>query len=103
MFQIVLCTCPNSDVANVIAQTLVQEKLAACVNIIPKITSVYYWQDKVVCDDEIQLLIKTTNEKFALLAERIKSLHTYDVPEIIAVNIQQGDKQYLNWITESIK
>ncbi|MCJ8295177.1 MAG: divalent-cation tolerance protein CutA [Colwellia sp.] len=103
MYQLVLTTCPDETVAQKIAQQLVTEKLAACVNIIPNITSVYYWQDELQCDSEVQLLIKTDEKTFAALNERINQLHPYDVVEVIALNIQQGDKHYLNWITNSLK
>lgn len=103
MFQIIMCTCPDIESANQIAQRLVQEKHAACVNIIPNVTSVYRWQDKVEFDNEIQLIIKTKIDKFNDVADEIKRLHRYDTPEIIAMNIQQGDDNYLNWITESLK
>ena len=103
MYQIVLCTCPNNIVAQEIASQLVTEKLAACVNIIPEITSVYCWQEKIEQSKETQLIIKTTAEKFSLLSDKINQLHPYDVPEIIALNIQQGDSAYLNWISASLK
>lgn len=103
MYQLVLTTCPNQSVAKDIAKHLVTEKLAACVNIIDNITSVYSWQDKLQCDNEVQLLIKTEEQKFAALNQRINHLHPYDVVEVIALNIQQGDKQYLNWISNSLK
>jgi len=103
MYQIVLCTCPNKDIAKQIASELVSEKLAACVNIIPGILSVYAWQDKVTSDDEVLLLIKTQNCFFSALKLKIKTLHPYDIPEIIAIDIQQGDKNYLNWIKGSLK
>jgi periplasmic divalent cation tolerance protein len=99
----VLSTCPNEDVAHNIAQHLVTEKLAACVNIIPCVTSVYIWQAELQRDDEVQLLIKTDSTKFEQLNTRINELHPYDVVEVIALNIQQGDTNYLNWITESLK
>ncbi|ALO33897.1 cation tolerance protein CutA [Colwellia sp. MT41] len=103
MYQLVLTTCPNETVAKNIAQQLVTEKLAACVNIIPNITSVYYWQGELQCDNEVQLLIKTDENTFAALNKRINQLHPYDVVEVIALNIQQGDKHYLNWISNSLK
>jgi len=101
--QLVLTTCPNIDIAKTIAQHLVKEKLAACVNILPNITSIYHWQDELQCDEEAQLLIKTNSENFALLNDRINELHPFDVVEVIALNIQQGDKHYLNWICEYLK
>ena len=102
-YQLVLTTCPNEQVAKTIAQQLVQEKLAACVNIASNLISVYRWENKIQCDSEVQLFIKTSSEKFALLNARINELHPYDVVEVIALNIQQGDKHYLNWITKSLQ
>jgi len=101
--QLVLTTCPNEQVAKTIAEHLVKEKLAACVNILPNITSIYHWQDKLHYDNEVQLLIKTKSEKFTLLNDRINELHPFDVVEVIALNIQQGDNHYLNWIQEYLK
>lgn len=101
--QLVLTTCPNEQLAKTIAQHLVEEKLAACVNILPKITSIYSWDNKLQCDAEIQLLIKTTCEKFTQVNARINELHPYDVVEVIALNIQQGDNHYVNWIHEYLK
>ncbi len=103
MYQLVLTTCPDEIVAKNIAQHLVTEKLAACVNMVPNMTSIYCWQDELHCDNEVQLLIKTDESMFAALSNRINQLHPYDVVEIIALNIQQGDKHYLNWITNSLK
>jgi len=103
LYQLVLTTCPDEVVASNIAQRLVTEKLAACVNMLPNITSVYCWQDELQCDNEVQLLIKTEESKFVALSDRINQLHPYDVVEVIALNIQQGDKHYLNWITNSLK
>ena len=103
MYLIVLCTCPETDSAKQIAHELVHKKLAACVNILPGLTSVYNWQGIVESSSEVQLIIKTEAKKFDALSELINSIHPYDVPEIIALNIQQGDSNYLNWITESLK
>lgn len=103
MFQVILCTCSDLAEAKLIAKILVKEKLAACVNIVPHVISVYRWQESIECDDEIQLIIKTQTDKFNDVADEIKRLHRYDTPEIIAMNIQQGDNSYLNWITESLK
>ena len=103
MFQLVLSTCPNKEVADNIAQHLVTERLAACVNIIPSVTSVYIWQDELQCDQEVQLFIKTDSALLTKLNTRINALHPYDVVEVIALNIQQGDTHYLNWIAELLK
>jgi len=103
LFQLILSTCPNKEVAHNIAQQLVTEGLAACVNMIPNVSSVYIWQGDLQCDEEVQLLIKTSSAKFDQLSARINELHPYDVVEVIALNIQQGDTHYLNWINESLK
>lgn len=103
MYQVVLCTCPDKVVAERIAQNLVGEKLAACVNILPEITSIYSWQDKIECDNEVQLIIKSKAELFEQLCENIHTVHPYQTVEIIALNIQQGDENYLNWIANSVK
>jgi periplasmic divalent cation tolerance protein len=103
MFQVIMCTCPDINNVKLIAQHLIKERLAACVNIIPNVISIYRWQDAIECDAEIQLIIKTKNDKFNEVANEIKRLHRYDTPEIIAMNIQQGDNSYLNWINESLK
>ncbi|MGB2741429.1 MAG: divalent-cation tolerance protein CutA [Cognaticolwellia sp.] len=103
MYQVTLCTCPTIVIAQSIAEQLVTEKLAACINILPNIISVYRWQENVVSETEVQLFIKSKSENFDLLNDRIRQLHPYDTPEVIALNIQQGDHQYLNWINESLK
>ncbi len=86
-----------------LGRNLIKLVLAACVNILPNITSIYHWQGELQCDEEVQLLIKTNSDKFTLLNARINELHPFDVVEVIALNIQQGDKHYLNWICESLK
>jgi len=86
-----------------VAKHLVTEKLAACVNIVPNITSIYCWQDEIHCDNEVQLIIKTSEAQFTELSKEINQVHPYDVVEIIALNIQQGDKNYLDWISNSLK
>lgn len=103
MYQLVLTTCPDENVAKAIAKHLVTNKFAACVNIIPNITSVYCWENELHCDNEVQLLIKTCSTQFSKLTKEINQLHPYDVVEVIALNIQQGDKHYLNWITNALK
>ena len=102
MYQVVLSTCPTTEVAEQLASQLVTEKLAACVNILPKIKSIYQWQGKIVQDQEVQLLIKTDSELFQALCDKINQLHPYDVPEIIALEITQSSHAYLQWIDESL-
>ena len=98
---VTLCTVPDREAGERIAATLVEERLAACVNLIPGLTSIYRWQGKVEKAAECLLVIKTTSSRFEQLRERIKALHPYEVPEIIAVPITVGDSAYLNWISEN--
>jgi periplasmic divalent cation tolerance protein len=99
---VVLCTCPNADSAERIAHTLVEERLAACVNRVPGIRSTYRWQGQITTDIEELLIIKTTRERFESLRERILALHGYSVPEIVAVEISAGHAPYLAWIAASV-
>lgn len=103
MYQLVLTTCPNDSVASDIAEHLITEGLAACVNIIPGLTSIYRWQGEIRRGTEVQLLIKTEDKCFVTIKNEINRLHPYEVVEIIALNIQQGDEHYLNWISETLK
>ena len=98
-----LCTVPDQDTATRIAETLVTEQLAACVNIIPAIQSIYRWEGAIEHDEELLLLIKTSTAVWPLLEERILALHPYELPEIISVRIQDGNNHYLNWITNNLK
>jgi periplasmic divalent cation tolerance protein len=95
---VVLCTCPDEASAERIASVLVEERLAACVNRVPGISSTYRWQGKVDRARECLLLIKTTSERFDALRERIVALHPYELPEVIAVDIALGHAPYLAWI-----
>ena len=97
----VLVTCPNTKVGEKIGRTLVDERLAACVNILPGLTSIYRWQGKVCRDAEILLLIKTHRTRLPALNRRVKSLHPYSVPEIIALPILGGSAPYLSWVRDS--
>lgn len=99
---VVLCTVPGEEIAKKIAHVLVQESLAACVNIVPGLTSVYSWEGQMVEDSELLLLIKTRQERYPALEQRIRQLHPYQVPEVIALPIQQGSPQYLEWLASSV-
>jgi periplasmic divalent cation tolerance protein len=92
------CTCPDAASALRIAETLVGEKLAACVNRIPGIQSTYRWQGKVITDAEELLLIKTTAARFDVLKERLLAMHPYDLPELMAVPVERGHEAYLDWV-----
>lgn len=97
-FIVVFITSPKFEEAKIIAKTLVEKKLSACVNIIPEITSIYHWEGKICEDNEILLIVKTTKEKYPLLEEEVKRLHSYSVPEIISLPIIEGSKSYLEWV-----
>jgi len=96
-------TTTSLEEAERIAEALVQERLAACVNIVPAITSIYRWQEEVHRDSEVLLIAKSRPESFESLAARVKELHSYEVPEIIALPIVAGSKAYLKWIDESVQ
>lgn len=100
---VIFVTCPNTKVATIIADSLVKEKLAACVNIVSGLTSIYEWKGKIEKAKEVLLVIKTQKKLFVKLEESIKKLHPYDVPEIIALPITAGNKPYLNWIQTTVK
>jgi periplasmic divalent cation tolerance protein len=97
-YQIVLCTCPDKETADNIASMLVENNLAACVNIVPSISSVYRWQGQIEHAEEVLLLIKARRAVYPLLESTIKKHHPYQVPEIIAVSIECGLPDYLHWI-----
>jgi periplasmic divalent cation tolerance protein len=96
--QIALCTCPNREVAGRLASILVDEGLAACVNILPEVTSVYRWEGRMQQDSEALLIIKSTSDRLDTLITRVSELHPYEVPEVIAHPITAGHEPYLNWI-----
>ncbi|MDX2230369.1 MAG: divalent-cation tolerance protein CutA [Leptolyngbyaceae cyanobacterium bins.349] len=100
-FSVVLVTVPSQAHATAIARTLVEANLAACVNFFP-IHSVYTWQGSVQQEEEWQLLIKSRLAKFSALAAKIRSIHPYEVPEIIALPIQAGSPPYLQWIADHV-
>ena len=97
------CTCPDAASAHRLADALVSEALAACVNRVPGIQSTYRWQGKVTTDGEELLLIKTTAERFEALKTRVLALHPYDLPEVIAVPIEKAHVPYLDWIRDAVK
>ncbi|MGC9505211.1 divalent-cation tolerance protein CutA [Baaleninema sp.] len=98
-YGIVLITASSAEEAKAIAKSLVEEHLAACVSLTP-VRSIYSWQGNIEDEEEWQLIIKTNLTQFDRLESRIRQLHSYDVPEIIAVPIIKGSRDYLNWIGE---
>jgi periplasmic divalent cation tolerance protein len=99
---LVLSTAPSEAEAKKIAHALVEERLAACVNIVPKVHSVYRWQGKVEGADEFLLIIKTTRDREEQVQSTIKELHTYELPECIVIAIDGGSEEYLQWLSESV-
>ncbi|KXB29641.1 MULTISPECIES: divalent-cation tolerance protein CutA [Dechloromonas] len=95
---LVLTNCPDEETANAIALAVVEAGLAACVNILPRVQSIYRWQGKVESATEIPLLIKSTAALYPALQAAIAQRHPYDVPEIIALPITRGLPAYLNWV-----
>lgn len=95
---VVFCTCTDQEQALRIANALVDDRLAACVNLLPPVQSIYRWQENKECAEEILLLIKTTQERFPALRERILELHSYDTPEVICMAIADGSEKYLSWL-----
>ena len=101
--RIVLTTAGSEEEARKIARHLVERQLAACVNIVPQVESVYRWQGKVEEAREWLLLIKTTSERFPAVRDALLELHSYNVPECVAIAIEEGSSGYLEWIGESVK
>lgn len=97
-YLVVYCTCPDETTAARVSGALVAEGLAACVNQVPGVVSVYRWEGKVQRDREQLLIIKTRNDVYPALEERIRGLHPYEVPEIIALPLARGSGDYLAWI-----
>jgi periplasmic divalent cation tolerance protein len=98
----VYVTCPNETVAKTLARGLLEKRLIACANIIPNITSTYWWKGNIEEDSEVLLMLKTLSESVPELTEYVRQHHPYEVPEVIAVNIEQGNPAYLDWIRENV-
>lgn len=98
----IISTVSSTEEAKKIAHGLVKNKFAACVNIVPNITSVYSWEDKICEDSELILFIKTKKELFDKVKDFIVKTHSYDVPEVIMLPIEAGHIDYLNWINKNI-
>lgn len=99
---LVLCTCPDRAVALDLGRLLVAEDLAACVNLIPELTSVFRWEERVETQTECLLLIKTTEARYPSLERRLQDAHPYQVPEIIAVPLKAGSPAYLAWLAGAV-
>ena len=101
--RIVLSTAGSEDEARKIARHLVENRLAACVNIVPQIESIYRWQGKLESSREWLLLIKTTADRFPAVRDAVRESHSYELPECIAISIEDGTADYLEWIGQSVK
>ena len=100
---LVLSTFPPGDAAAVAARALVEEKLAACVNLVPGLRSIYVWQGKLEDEAEVLALIKTTSDRFEAMRTRLLQLHPNQVPEIIAVSAVDGHLEYLGWVRHAVR
>jgi periplasmic divalent cation tolerance protein len=101
-YLVVFCSCPDVASAGQLADTLVAERLAACVTRLPGATSVYRWDGAVQRDAEVLLIIKTTAGRLANLTARIEVLHPYEVPEVIAIPVAGGSERYLGWVGQTV-
>ncbi len=99
---VVLCTFPNSEAACNVAQKLIAERLVACVNILPAVTSIYRWQGNIEESPEVLCLCKTTQGAYPALEARVLQLHPYTVPEILALPATAVSPDYLQWLSESV-
>lgn len=97
-YRLVITTCPSLAEAEGLAEKLLSAKLAACVNIVPRVLSLYEWQGKLEREQEFLLLIKSRAEGFPELEKLVQASHSYELPELIAVPIEEGSAAYLNWI-----
>ena len=102
-FVIVLTTFPVDRDAEQLARTLVEERLAACVNVLPAMTSIYSWKGSIEKSDERQIVIKTSSGRVRELEGRLKALHPYDVPEFVVIPIAEGSPDYLSWLADSTR
>ncbi|HKO42122.1 MAG TPA: divalent-cation tolerance protein CutA [Pyrinomonadaceae bacterium] len=99
---VVLMTAPTLEEARMLSVKLVETKLAACVQILPQMESVYRWQGKVERQPEHLLLAKTTADRFAELEREVRAMHSYDTPEIVSFPLTEGSSDYLQWLQESV-
>lgn len=100
-FRIVLSTAGSEEEGARIAKSLLDRKLCACVNLVPKIRSLYRWEGAVQDDAEVLLIMKTTRENLQPLSDHLAEIHSYDVPEVLAITVDQGSASYLEWLAES--
>jgi len=98
-----ISTFPDAETANRVAQTLVEEKFAACANLLPAVHSIYCWKKKIETAGEVMVFFKTVQDRQAALEEKLRSLHPYEVPELIFIKIDRGSPDYLNWVIDNCR
>lgn len=99
---VVLVTAPDGNTAERLGRVLVEERLAACVNVVPAVTSIYRWEGRIETDQETLLMIKTATGGFEALRRRVVELHPYDTPEVLALDVRDGSREYLDWVVGSV-
>jgi len=99
---IVLVTAPDMEVAEGLSYSLVEERLATCVNLLPSVTSIYRWEGAVQKAGEVLLMVKTTPEGFEALRSRVVELHPYEVPEILELEVRAGNRRFLDWVRDGV-
>lgn len=102
-FVMVWITVPSEEEGERIAKALVQEQLAACANVIPQVRSFFIWENTFSCEKEVLLILKTKASLFPDLERRVREMHSYEVPEIIATPIEMGFQAYLEWVSQNTK
>ena len=100
---VVLCTCASPDEGERLARVLVEARLAACVNVVPGVRSLYHWNGGIESAEECLLLIKSSRAVFAALSAEIERLHPYEVPEVLALPVVDGTQNYLNWFAANLR
>ncbi|MCU1307830.1 MAG: periplasmic divalent cation tolerance protein [Acidobacteriaceae bacterium] len=101
--RIILTTTGSKEEARKIANALVERKLAACVNIIPKVESIYRWEGNIETAEEWLLIVKTNANAFTRVRDAIKELHSYDLPECVSISVEEGSEEYLQWIADQVQ
>lgn len=101
MIKVCLMTCPSPEVAQNLARQLLERRLVACVNLVPQITSLYWWDGKIQQDSEVLLVAKTVAERVEELKAALPGLHPYDVPELVVLSVEDGLPAYLDWVRDS--
>jgi len=102
-YLVLLTTCPNETTAQQLAYSLLQNELVACINLLPQTRSIFKWKGQIVEEQEILLLMKTRQECYTAIEAMLQTQHPYEVPELIALPIEQGLLDYLRWIDETVK